>query len=64
MKRQKKYDTEGEPPRSIGAQYSTGVEQRNNYGKNEEAESKQKWCPVVVVFGSESNVRWCNEQYW
>ena len=42
MKRQKKYDTEGEPPRSIGAQYSTGVEQRNNYGKNEEAESKQK----------------------
>ena len=59
----KRYDTEDEPLRSVGAQYSTGVEQRNNYRKNEEAESKQKWSPVVVVFGSESKFRWCKEQY-
>ena len=29
-----------ELPRSVGAQYATGEEQRNSSGKNEEVESK------------------------
>ena len=35
-------------PRSVGVQYTTAEEQRNSYRKNEEAEPKQKWHPVVV----------------
>ena len=38
-------------PRSIGAQYATGEEWRNNSRKNEEIESKQKQHPVVDVTG-------------
>ena len=38
-------------------------EQRNSSRKNEEAEPKQKRCPVVVVSGGESKVRSCKEQY-
>ena len=34
-----------ELPRSMGAQYATGEEQRNNSRKNEEIESKQKHHP-------------------
>ena len=43
-------------PRSIGAQYATGEEWRNNSRKNEETEPKQKQCPVVDVPGDESKV--------
>ena len=42
LKRQNDRILKEELPRSVGAQYSTGVEQRNDYRKNEEAESKQK----------------------
>ena len=40
MKRQKDMTLKDEFPRSVGAQYATGEEQRNNYRKNEETEPK------------------------
>ena len=53
----------GEFPRSVGAQYATGEEWRNNSRKNEEAEPKQKQREVVDVTGDESKVQCCKEQY-
>ena len=44
MKRQKGRKLKDEPPRLLGAQYSTGVKKTNNYRKDEEAETKQKQC--------------------
>ena len=38
-----------ELPKSVGTQYATGEEWRNNSRKNEETEPKQKQCPVVDV---------------
>ena len=43
-------------PRSVGAQYATGEEQRNRSRKNEEAEPKQKQCTAVDVTGDGSKV--------
>ena len=51
-----------ELPRSVGAQYATGEEWRNNSTKNEETKPKQKQCPVVNVTGDESKVRFSKEQ--
>ena len=51
MKRQKDRTLKDELPRSVGAQYATGKEWRNNSRKNEEMEPKQKQCPVVDVTG-------------
>ena len=45
--------------RSVGAQYATGEEWRNNSRKNEETEWKQKQCPVVDVTSDGSKV-WCS----
>ena len=45
-----------ELPRSVGAQYATGEEWRNNSRKNEEMEPKQKQQPVVDVTGDGSKV--------
>ena len=45
-----------EPPRLVGVQYASGEEQRDSLSKIEEAESKQKQCPVVDVSGGESKV--------
>ena len=42
--------------RSVGAQYATGDQWRNNSGKNEEMEPKQKQYPVVDVTGDRSKV--------
>ena len=42
MKRQKDRTLNDELPRSVGAQYATGEEWRNNSRKNEEMEPKQK----------------------
>ena len=47
---------EDDLPRLVSAKYATGEEWRNNSKKNEEAEPKCKWCPVVDVAGGESNV--------
>ena len=46
-----------ELPRSVGAQYATGEEWRNNSRKNEEIEPKQKQHPVVDVTGDGSKVQ-------
>ena len=40
MKRQKDMTLKDELPRSVGAQYTTGEEWRNNSRKNEETEPK------------------------
>ena len=47
MTRQKDMKLKDELPRSVGAQYATRGEWRNNTRKNEETEPKQKQCPVV-----------------
>ena len=50
-------------PMSVGAQYATGEEWRNNTRKNEQTEPKRKQRPVVDVTGDESKVRCSKEQY-
>ena len=60
MKKQKDRTLKDELPRSVGAQYATVEEWRNNSRKNEEAESKQKQLPVVDVTGNGSKVQCCN----
>ena len=47
MKRQKDRTLKDELSRSVGAQYATGDQWRNNSRKNEEMEPKQKQHPVV-----------------
>ena len=49
MKRQNDRILKGELPRSVGAQYFTGDQWRNNSRKNERMEPKQKQYPVVDV---------------
>ena len=49
MKRQKDRTLKDELPRSVGAQYATGDQWRNNSRKNEGMEPKQKQYPVVDV---------------
>ena len=51
-------------PRSVGAQYATGGQWRNNSRKNEETEPKQQQRPVVDVTGDGSKVLCCKEQYY
>ena len=43
-------------PRSVGAQYTTGDQWRNNARKNEGMEPKQKQYPAVDVTGDRSKV--------
>ena len=62
-KRQKDTTQKDELSRSLGAQYATGEEWRNNSRKNEETEAKRKRCPVVDVTGDGSKVRCFKEQY-
>ena len=49
MKRQNDRILKEELPRSVGAQYATGEQWRNNFRKNEEMEPKQKQHPAVDV---------------
>ena len=49
MKRQKDRTLKEELPRSVGAQYATGDQWRNNSRKNEEMEPNQKQHPIVDV---------------
>ena len=56
MKRQNDRILKEEPPRSVGAQYSTGDQWRNNSTKNEGMKPKQKQYPVVDVTGDRSKV--------
>ena len=63
MMRQKDRTLKDELSRSVGAQYATGDQWRNNFRKNERMEPKQKQYPVVDGTGDRSKVRCCKEQY-
>ena len=63
MKRQKNRILNEELPRSVGAQYATGDQWRNNSRKNEGMEPKQKQYQAVDVTGDRSKIRCCKEQY-
>ena len=58
MKRQKDRTLKDELPRSVGAQYATGEEQRNSSRKNKENEPKWKqpqlWIYLVVKVKSDA----------
>ena len=56
MKRQKDRTLKDELPRSVGAQYATGDQWRNNSKKNEGMQPKQKQHPVVDVTGDRSKI--------
>ena len=63
MKRQNDRIVKEKLPRSVGAQYATGDQWRNNSRKNEGMEPKQKEFPAVDVTGDRSKVRCCKGQY-
>ena len=54
MERQNDKILKEELPRSVGAQYATGDQWRNNSRKNEGMEPKQKQHPAVDVTGNRS----------
>ena len=54
MKRQNDRTLKEELPRSVGAQYATGNQWRNNSRKNEGMEAKQKPHPAVDVARDEA----------
>ena len=56
MKRQNDRILKEELTRSVGAQYATGDQWRNNSRKNEGREPKQKQYPVVDGTGDRSKV--------
>ena len=64
MKRQKDRTLKDGLPRSVGAQYATGDQWRNNSRKNEGKEPKKKQNPVADVIGDRNKVRCCKEQYY
>ena len=63
MKRQNDRILKEELPRSVGAQYASGDQWRNNSKKNEGTEPKQKQDTVVDGTVDRSKVRCCKEQY-
>ena len=56
VKRTKDRTLKDELTRSVGAQYATGDQWRNNSRKNEGMESKQKQIAPVDVIGDRSKV--------
>ena len=62
MKSQNDKILKEELPRSVGAQYATGDQWRNNSRKNEGMKPKQKQYPAVDMTGA-IKVRCCKEQY-
>ena len=54
-KKQKDMTLKDELPRSAGAQYATGEDQRNS-SRRKEPEPRWKQCPVVAGSGGESKV--------
>ena len=62
MKRQKDRTRKEELPRSVGAQYATGGQWRNNSRKNEGMEPKQKQDLAMDMTGDGSKVQY-KEQY-
>ena len=64
MKRQKDRILKDEFPRTVGTQYGTGDQWRNNSRKKEEMGPKQKQHPFVDVTGDRSKVQYCKGQYY
>ena len=62
MKMKKDRILKEELPRSVGTQYATGDQWRNNSGKNEGMEPKQKQYPAVDASGDRSKVRCYKKQ--
>ena len=62
-KRQKDRTLKDELLRSVGAQYASGDQWRNNSRKNEGTEPNQNQHPVVDVTDDGSKVQCCKEQY-
>ena len=62
-KRQNNRISKEELPRSLGVQYATGDQWRNNSIKNEGMEPNQKQYPAMDVTGDRSKVQCCKEQY-
>ena len=56
MQRQKDKTLNDELPRSVGAQYATGDQWRNNSRKNEDTEPQKKQHSTVDVTGDGSKV--------
>ena len=56
VKKQTDMTLKDELPRSVGTQYATGEEWKNNSRKNKEMEPKGKQRPVVDVTGNGSKV--------
>ena len=63
VKRQNDRILKKELPSSVGAQYATGDQWRNNSRNKQGMEPKQKQYPVVDVTGDRSKVRCYKEQY-
>ena len=63
LKRQNDRILKEELPRSVGAQYATIDQWRNNSRKNEEKGPKQKQHPIMDVTGDGSKVQGCKDQY-
>ena len=63
LKRQKDMTQKDELLRSVGAQFTTGDQWRNNSIKIEEMKPKQEQHPVVDVTSDGSKVQSCKEQY-
>ena len=62
MKRQNDSILKEELPRSVGTQYATGDQWRNNSRKNEGMEPKQKQYPIVDVTHDRSKVQCYKEK--
>ena len=60
MRRQNDRILKEELLRSVGVQYATRDQQRNNSRKNEGMEPQQKQYPGMDVTGDRSKVRYCN----
>ena len=56
IKRQKDRTLKDEFPRSVGAQYATGNQWRNNFRKKKRKETKQKQHPVVNGTGDRRKI--------
>ena len=63
MKRQDDRILKEELPRSVGAQYATRDQWRNNSRKNEGMEPKQKQYPAMDATGDGRKLQCCKEQY-
>ena len=63
MQGQKDRTLKDELPRSVGTQYATGDQWRNNFKQKVKAESKQKQNPAVDRTGDGSKIQCCKEQY-